>query len=468
MKYGLALSLLTVSALWGNNVDIPLDSPLYGELERLKSLGAIEAPLPTMKPYNSVEVETLLKSIENSAYTERKKMLIQELRRFTRTGCIEASASLLLSDEESIVPNHDGTLLDDGMNADASLRLQLLNRKIGAVFTPMYRNNAQNRNDLQIGDTYVRFRWKNVNLTVGRESLWMGSGREGTLLLSNNAKPLDMIRLSSVLPFRFHPYRHEILNTIFGTMDFDLFVGRLHTHDEIVREDGTLHSGNPKFLGLQFTFRPMDLFSVGIYHTGMFGGGGRKEDFTTFWKMMFPFGQGDNTGSPNEPGDHKAGFTFEWYVSNTYQPLKVYGEWAGEDSAGGFPSRHSYIYGLLFTDTAGIEGLQTSYEHLKMDPDHRDYWYHHYPIYHDGYTNDGIIMGHYNGANGSRDTLRVTYLKDLRSDYTLAWEHFDDHGITEDYLRFGARHRLDDHKELSLSGWAGKTAWLGVSFKWIF
>ena len=463
----LAFSLFSASLLWGGNVDIPLDSPIYAQLERLKSIGAIKVALPIMKPFNTKEVKALLGSIENPLALEVKRALIQELGRYVRAGIVEANIGAACADKETAVPNAQGRVLKDGANADASVRMQMVNRKIGLVFTPEFRDNASDSGG-RIGDTYLRIPWKNMNVTLGREALWMGAGREGTLLLSSNAKSLDMIRLSSLRPFRFHPYRHNILNKIFGAMDIDFFVSRLHRYGTIVKEDGTIHSGYPKLMGMQFTFRPWNLFSIGLYRTAMFGGGGRDQGFGTFAKALFPFGQEENTGTPNEPGDQKGGFNIEWYVPNTIQPLKIYGEWAGEDSAGNLPSRHSYIYGILLSDTAGMEGLQIGYEHLQMDEDHRDYWYHHH-IYRDGYTNDGMIMGHYNGANGSRDILRMKYLKSIQSDYTLAWEHFSDREEDSDTLRFGVRYRAQNSVEYSVDGSVGEDAsWLGAKVKWIF
>ncbi|BDY13405.1 capsule assembly Wzi family protein [Hydrogenimonas cancrithermarum] len=462
----LTLPLLAASLLWGGNVDIPLDSPLYAQLERLKSLGAIEAALPMMKPFNTDEVEALLDSMEEPSAMAAKRFLERELRRYKRTAVVEAGISATYADKETAVPNAQGRVLRDGANADASVRMQMVTRKLGLVFTPGYRDNASDSGG-RVGDTYLRIPWKNMNITLGREALWMGAGREGTLLFSQNAKSLDIARFSSRRPFRFHPYRHNILNKLFGAMDVDFFVGRLHRYDTIVKEDGTIHSGYPKLMGMQFTFRPWDLFSVGIYRTALFGGGGRDESFSTFWKVLFPFGQSENTGTLNEPGDQKGGFNFEWYIPNTVQPLKLYGEWAGEDEAGMLPYKESYIVGILFSDTGNIEGLQTSFEHLKMYKV-KNLWYHHH-IYRDGYTNDGMIMGHYNGSNGSRDILRVKYLKDIQSDYTLAWEHFSGLEKSSDTLRFGVRYRAQNSVEYGVDGSVGEDAsWLGVKVKWIF
>jgi len=290
----------------------------------------------------------------------------------------------------------------------------------------------------------------------------MGQGQEGTLLLSNNAKALDMIRLSSLRPFYFHPYYHNILNRVFGAMDIDFFIGRLHRYETIKREDGTLHSGYPKLIGMQFSFHPWNLFHIGLYQTAMFGGGGRDESWNRFWKLISPLTNDNYRGTVNEAGEKKAGLTFAWYLPNIIQALKLYGEWAGEKSAGDFSSHHSYLYGILLSDTAGIQGLQSSYEHL-----HIDGWQN--IIYTDGYSNAQSALGYYIGERSTHDIIRINYLHTLQSNYTIAWEHTQTQDSNRDTLRFAFRHRTEESMEYSLYGAMSKgTLWFGTKITWLF
>jgi hypothetical protein len=80
-----------------------------------------------------------------------------------------------------------------------------------------------------------------------------------------------------------------------------------------------------------------------------------------------------------------------------------------------------------------------------------------------------MIMGHYNGSNGSRDILRMKYLKDIQSDYTIAWERFSDREESGDTLRFEIRYRARNSVEYSIDGSVNEDAsWLGAKIKWIF
>src|SRR5439155_15686861 len=69
---------------------------------------------------------------------------------------------------------------------------------------------------------------KNVQLTFGKQSLWLGPSDSGPLLFSNNAEPITMLRIDSV-----EPYRVPLLSTIFGRIRSEYFLGQLSGHEWI-------------------------------------------------------------------------------------------------------------------------------------------------------------------------------------------------------------------------------------------
>jgi len=227
----------------------------------------------------------------------------------------------------------------------------------------------------------------------------------------------------------------------------------MHRQRGIERGDGSRHDGNPKLLGLLWTIRPFSSMSLGIYHTAMFGGGGREENFETLWKISPPFNGNDTLA------DQKSGITAEWYLPNRRQPLKLYGEWAKNGGNGG---EESYIAGILLSDTAHIKGLQTSYEHLRLATAPHS-WYSG-KIYTQGYTNNALTMGYPAPPRSSRDTLRLTYVIGVKSTYSAAWIHEND----KETLHLEARYRIDTHSETVLSAHTGPNLLGFVSFKWMF
>ena len=58
-KYYLLLLIFFVSSgkLFASNVDIPLNNPIYFEIDRLKGLGHLESLVTLSKPYNTDELK---------------------------------------------------------------------------------------------------------------------------------------------------------------------------------------------------------------------------------------------------------------------------------------------------------------------------------------------------------------------------------------------------------------------------
>ncbi|HKX11646.1 MAG TPA: capsule assembly Wzi family protein [bacterium] len=67
-----------------------------------------------------------------------------------------------------------------------------------------------------------RFTWNKLDLQIGRDSVNWGPSAEGGLGFSNNARPLDFVKLSSVSPFRY-----PFLFKNFGLAQWNLIVANL-------------------------------------------------------------------------------------------------------------------------------------------------------------------------------------------------------------------------------------------------
>ncbi|MBT8349253.1 MAG: hypothetical protein HKP62_07405, partial [Sulfurovum sp.] len=297
-----------------------------------------------------------------------------------------------------------------------------------------------NEDDIFFRDTYMRYNAYNLNLTVGRQSLWWGPGSHGTLLLSNNAKPVDMIRLNNDKPLRF-----ESLSFL-GNIDFDILFGQLSKQIGIRNPDGSLGAGNPKIFAAQISIAPTPYLEIGLYRTAIFGGADRAEDPSTIWDVLLPFNDIENIAS-EEPGDQKGGFTVKILLPNDVQPFSLYGEISGEDEANHLPSKNSYLVGLDLIDLAGIRGLNVNLEYLHMSK--TNVWYRHH-LYQEGYTNDGFIMGHAHGGTGEQGNIELAYQPDMTSTYNVGFqrETFKDDSLATT-MYFTARYRLGEKSEIN-------------------
>jgi len=225
--------------------------------------------------------------------------------------------------------------------------------------------------------------YEGIELSVGRQPLWWGPGQHGSLIMTNNAKPLDMIRLTNPSPLQL-PWILKYL----GPFRFDTFISRLD-NDRVVDE--------PYFGGLRFNFKPSQYLELGASRTVMFGGDGRPSvDATDFLTIIGGTNLSGNEDTSNSLAgiDARLNFPLLW-------GMQLYGELVGEDEAGGLFSRNSYMVGtylpqiepscrfslrIEYADTTRIGGSPVLYRH---------------GIYKSGYIYEGQIMGHHVGSDST-------------------------------------------------------------------
>lgn len=176
---------------------------------------------------------------------------------------------------------------------------------------------------------------------------WWGPGWDGSLILSNNARPIPAL----VIERNFtEPFDTKWLSWL-GPWDMSLIWGRME-------EDRAVP--NAKFFGLRVNFRPIPSLEIGLSRTAQWCGDGRPCDFDTFIDLLLGKDNRGDAGTTleDEPGNQLAGVDFRWSLVPLKLPVAVYGQFIGEDEAGGFPSR--YI-GQLGIEGAGSIGNRWSY-----------------------------------------------------------------------------------------------------------
>lgn len=290
--------------------------------------------------------------------------------------------------------------------------------------------------DLEVIEGYVKLTFFNLEIEVGRDSLWWGPGRHGSWLLSNNAKPFDMIKLSNprsvLLPWWF-----ECL----GPVKFVTFLTELE-------EDRAVPGA--KLFGLRLNLKPHPILEIGISRTIMLGGEGREATkFGDYWKVFW-------ATEENRPGkldnNQLGGIDFSLKLPldkllPLASSLTLYGDIAGEDEAEGLPSRTAYLGGLYLGNLflTGRTDLRVEYANNHI-PGHPDYWYNHH-VYKSGYSYDGRIIGHHMGSDADDIFVKLSHY--LTEDLLL--------GLAFDREQQGLSSKVKETKdywelELSFSG----------------
>jgi hypothetical protein len=202
--------------------------------------------------------------------------------------------------------------------------------------------------------------------------------------MTNNAEALDMLRITNPSPLQL-PWFLKYL----GPFRFDLFLSRLD--DDRVVDD-------PYFGGLRFNFRPVSWLELGASRTVMFGGDGRPSvDASDFLTIL-----GGNNLTGNEDTSNSVAGIDARLILHPLWGAQIYGELVGEDEAGGFIAKKSYMVGgyLPQLDPYGIFSLRAEYADTTQLGGGRPVLYRN-SIYQSGYIYKDQIMGHHVGSDAT-------------------------------------------------------------------
>jgi len=412
---------------------IPLDSWIYPALEKLTGLGLINSSLRGGLPYSRLEAARQVQEATLSADTvstlpvahellhrleSELKGSLDELRGLANnSGYIKpvryadfdyiyrdgASSSYpeISARQFSLSFNNGGVSCADGSNGQ--IRLQG-DARIGKYFqfdwAPLLSSSSGDSFDVTWQQLTAAVGIGAFELSVGRQSLWWGQGRHGSLVLTNNAKPFDMIRITNPSPILL-PWFLKYL----GPFHYDIFWARMEK-DRAVSE--------PYFTGMRIGFKPLPWLEVGASRGIMFGGEGRPDvDWRDFLVIL---------GGRNLVGDKDTSNSVAAIDACVRLPFlagtEIYGEYGGEDESGHFLAASAWLAGIYFpkVEPSGRLSLRFEYADLSKIDNKAPPWYRH-GIYKSGYTYDGRILGHHVGGAGEDLSFEAGLL--LRSDLHL-------------------------------------------------
>ena len=199
-------------------------------------------------------------------------------------------------------------------------------------------DSAQDDEELRADDSFVGVVAGNWTIAASTQQRWWGPGWDGSLVLSNNARPFPSIVIDRVFT---HAFASKWLSWI-GPWDLNVTFGQLESER---------HVPNAQFFGMRVAFRPVSSLEIGLSRTAQWCGDGRPCDASTFFDLLLGRdNRGDEGIDPeNEPGNQMAGFDLRWSPVFFGQRLAAYGQLIGEDEAGGFPSRYIGQFGVEWT-----------------------------------------------------------------------------------------------------------------------
>lgn len=388
----LLMLLFTSSPLYAlSSANIPIDSPVYLYLEKLAGYGLITSDIKGIKPFSKSEVARLALEAErnllttDSAAPDFINKLIKNIREnipremslldqsvaqpplfdynpvsllslryvyldgaprdYNRTSWDSAHQSafgfiggdlrplgnggpvtVTGTEGTPLFENNNGIVYRRGSSGELRWGAEGYFSGIATVLLEPVVLATGNDTKIILNRGYVKLGGGGLELEIGRDENWFGPGYRGTTTLTNNARNFDLVKLSSPEPVNIGWLKRWV-----GSVKYSLIVSRFDDTDA-----GTPNHRQPYFLGAKLSVKPNSSLEYGANFVRQTGGPG----FTGSSDTILGGGQNDHSNSI-------AGFDLRWHIPGL-RNTELYGEFSGEDNAGGvWPIVESYVAGLF-------------------------------------------------------------------------------------------------------------------------
>ena len=230
-------------------------------------------------------------------------------------------------------------------------------------------------------------------VTFGKQSMWLGPGEAGPLMLSDNADPMYTLRLSRTTPLVL-PSVFSILGPIRGEFIFS----KLSGHQFPAR---------PFFNLQKLTIHPTANLELGFTRASIWAGVGHPFTFHTLSRNFTSLGDSSGGfGDPNDPGDRKSGFDFSYRLPGLRKWLTLYSDSYSDDDPSPIanPRRAAVNPGLYLSHVPKVSKLdlraEVSSTQVLTSVDKTPQFIYYNTQYHDGNTNKGLLFGNQTGRDG--------------------------------------------------------------------
>jgi len=428
------LILLALPCLSFVSTNVPLDHWSYDAIDKLAGQGLIDSSMLTTRPVSRFEMARMIAEADEkyqrlNQQNEVTSVILERLKQefaseLAATGAIEGQpmqdfvkpvedpyVKYVYARSKPDIENIRGDQFDKYSNTRAGFASRARLFDVTAFYLhPEYPwSSEQGSRDVKLIEAYGKLAMGKWEIEVGKDSLWWGPGYYGSLLMSNNAEPFKMVKLSTPGPIRL-PWIFSLL----GPFKAVWFLTQLEK-DRPVPE--------PKLTGLRLSFKPHPAVELGLSRAIIFGGAGRGGlGLRDYWNIFL-------ATKENRPGkldnDQLAGFDasvllpIDWLMFA--KSVKLYGDFIGEDEAGGLPTNFGKLFGAKIFDIGrtGRTDLTIEYANNHI-PGKPNVFYNHH-VYQAGYTYRGRIIGHYMGTDSKDLFVRLEHY--LTNDIILGLQY---------------------------------------------
>jgi hypothetical protein len=189
--------------------------------------------------------------------------------------------------------------------------------------------------ELRADGSHATLQWGNWLLSANLLDRWWGPGHEGSLILSNNARPMPTLLVERA---EARAFETRWLNWL-GPWRMSFGVSQM--------EDSRQDIDSPLFMAWRVSIMPFKKIELGFSRTAQFCGEELECNLDVFGNLL---AGNDNVGidatPENEPGNQMAGFDMRWNSPLGNLPYAVYGQYIGEDESSYLPAKYIKQLGL--------------------------------------------------------------------------------------------------------------------------
>ena len=437
----LALGLCWVSQATAS-VNLPLHHWAYEAIERLTALGIIDRAMVATKPYSRKEaaryVARALERVRKDqvAADGRKAVaepLLERLVREFRPELEELDAVVKVPGTSLRPIRYGGRVTTevDGFFVGGGQTVRFRENRggeyyvngeinqtdvrgwfelgdwVSVTFQPKFISNrhvlgigaTNNSKNFYIREGNVKISHFNVALEIGRGTQWWGQGYHGSLLLTDHAYPLDMIKLGSEQPFKI-PWLEGL-----GDWKINSFLTRLEVNRDFPRA---------KLFGMRISYQPTDWFEIAATRLTQFGGrNSPSQQFPNAIWCNYSQTQGQNRDGKcqtNEQGmvDLLVRIPRVPYLFPFPGGVQLYGEFGLEDRV----DHPAALAGIYIPQVFQGDSLDFRFEFADTDLERQltgsaNTWYNN-ANYSSGMRYKGFPLGHHMGTDGLDFFIRTT------------------------------------------------------------
>jgi len=321
--------LLAACAVHAGPYIPPGDLALRQDIQRLAGYGVIKGPVTTWP----LAWGPILGDIQEADATRLPPAIIDALARVkqranweTRTDELTFNTKVGFADNATRIRSYQDTPRG---RVEVSAGVNWIGEWLSADLNVQYVDSAQDTDEIRGDNSMLGVVAGNWSIAASTMQRWWGPSWDGSLILSNNARPIPSLTIDRIFTSAF---KTKWLSWL-GPWDLNVMFGELEKERVIP---------NAKFFGMRFNFRPIPSLEIGLSRTAQWCGDGRPCDADTFFNLLIGRDNrgGEGIAIDNEPGNQLAGVDFHWTPKRFSRSVGFYGQFIGEDEAGGLPSRY--------------------------------------------------------------------------------------------------------------------------------